>query len=405
MVANTGTASRTTHPWRRQGRPHRLGTLLLATASVAALASACATRESDGGVAADGDLAIAVGVPLSGPYARAGRETVNAVKIAVAEINKAGGVDGRKVKVVEGDDQGEPQTGQSVAQKFCDDDSVVAVIGHYNSGVTIPASDVYQRCGLAQVSPLSSNPDVTSRGLDNVFRVGARDDYMGPALATYLANETDYTEIGTIDDQSSYGVGLVDQFTAQAKSQGLDIVKSAAIKAGDKDFRAVLGTFPDDTQVIYFGGYPADAALLAQQAREVGLDVVLAGGDGLFDPDLLKGGDAVEGTLLTASAGNPTDEAQSFLDAYRAEYGQPSGYGLLEYNAARLVLQALSEVDDLTRDAVVDAISAVSYPPVEGGEPIEFDDNGDNANAEVHIFTVRTGRFDEVAVLKPDDFR
>lgn len=403
MVANTGTGSRaTTHPRHRHRR--RLAGVTLAVTAVALAGTACASRDTATGVT-DGDLAIGVGVPLSGPYARAGRETVNAVKIAVAEINEAGGIDGRKVKVLEGDDQGEPQTGQSVAQKFCDDDAVVAVIGHYNSGVTIPASDVYRRCGLAQVSPLSSNPEVTSRGLENIFRVGARDDYMGPALATYLATKTDLTKIGTIDDQSSYGVGLVDQFTAKAEQSGLDIIKSAAIKAGDKDFRAVLGSFPDETQVIYFGGYPADAALLAQQAREVGLDVLLAGGDGLYDPDLLKGGDAVEGTLLTASAGNPTDDAQAFLDAYRADYGQPSGYGLLEYNAARLVLQALADVEDLSRDAVVDAIDAITYAPVEGGAPIEFDDRGDNANAQVHIFTVAGGAFDEVAVLNPDEFR
>ena len=403
MAANTRRGTpRPIHPRYRQRR--RLAGVTLAVAAVALASTACASRETTGGVA-DGDLAIAVGVPLSGPYARAGRETVNAVKIAVAEINEAGGIDGRKVRVLEGDDQGEPQTGQSVAQKFCDDDSVVAVIGHYNSGVTIPASDVYRRCGLAQVSPLSSNPEVTSRGLENIFRVGARDDYMGPALATYLATNTDLTKIGTIDDQSSYGVGLVDQFTSKAKSAGLDIVKSAAIKAGDKDFRAVLGSFPAETQVIYFGGYPADAALLAQQAREVGLDVVLAGGDGLFDPDLLKGGDAVDGTLLTASAGNPTTEAQAFLDAYRADYGQPSGYGLLEYNAARLVLQALADVAEMSRDAVVKAISAVAYEPVEGGAPIEFDDKGDNQNAQVHIFTVADGAFDEVDVLNPDDFR
>ncbi|MCU1614478.1 MAG: amino acid/amide transporter substrate-binding protein family [Frankiales bacterium] len=377
---------------------------LAALAVVALSASACASASGSSG-SSHGDIAIGVGVPLSGPYARAGRETVNAAKIAVAEINKAGGVDGRKVVVKEGDDQGEPQTGQAVAQKFCDDDSIVAVIGHYNSGVTIPASDVYSRCRLAQISPLSSNPEVTTRGLDNVFRVGARDDYMGPAVATYLATKTDLRRISTIDDQSSYGVGLVDQFTKKAHEQGLQILKSAAIKAGDKDFRAVLGTIPHETQVVYFGGYAADASLLAQQAKEVGLDVVIAGGDGLYDPDFLKGGQAVEGGILTASAGNPTGGAQDFLDKYSANYGQPSGYGLLEYNAARMVLQALSNVHDVNRKAVVAALRTISYEPVEGGAPIKFDDKGDNVNAQVHVFTVTNGTFQESAVLSPDDFK
>jgi len=378
----------------------------LAAVAVLGLAlTACADRAETASGSSDGDIALGVGVPLSGAYARAGRETVNAVKIAVEEINAAGGIDGRDVVVMEGDDQGEPQTGQSVAQKFCDDDSVVAVIGHYNSGVTIPASDVYARCGLALVSPLSSNPEVTTRGLDNVFRVGARDDYMGPAVASYLANETDFRKISTIDDQSSYGVGLVDQFTAKANAEGLEVLKSAAIKAGDKDFRAVLGTIPNDTEVIYFGGYPSDASLLAQQAKEVGLDVIIAGGDGLFDPDFLQGGEAVEGAILTASAGTPTDEAQEFLDKYSADYGQPSGYGLLEYNAGLMVLDALSQAEDVDRAAVVEALKATSFEPVEGGDAFEFDDNGDNVNALVHVFTIASGEFDEIAVLSPDDFK
>jgi branched-chain amino acid transport system substrate-binding protein len=379
--------------------------VLAALGVVVVSATACASASGSPSSSSHGELAIGVGVPLSGPYARAGRETVNAAKIAVAEINKAGGIDGRKVVVKEGDDQGEPQTGQAVAQKFCDDDSVVAVIGHYNSGVTIPASEVYSRCGLALVSPLSSNPEVTTRGLDNVFRIGARDDYMGPAVATYLATKTDLKRVSTIDDQSSYGVGLVDQFTKKAQQQGLEILKSAAIKAGDKDFRAVLGTIPRETQVIYFGGYPADASLLAQQAKEVGLDVLIAGGDGLYDPDFLQGGQAVEGAILTASAGNPTGGAQEFLDKYSASYGEPSGYGLLEYNASRLVLQALSTVQDANRKAVVAALRTTSYQPVEGGEPIKFDDKGDNVNAQVHVFTVTNDTFQESAVLSPDDFK
>lgn len=385
-------------------RSHGLAVGAVVALSAAFVAACASPSEGSGASDPEGDLAIAVGVPLSGPYARAGLETVNAVKIAVEEFNEAGGLDGRTITVVEGDDQGDPATGQSVAQKFCDDDSVVAVIGHYNSGVTIPASEVYARCGLAEVSPLSSNPEITTRGLDNIFRVGARDDYMGPAVAAYLADETEYTRVSTIDDQSSYGVGLVDQFTEAAETRGLTILKSAAIKAGDKDFRAVLGTIPQDTEVIYFGGYPADAALLAQQAREVGLDAVLAGGDGLYDPDLFQGGEAVEGTVLTASAGNPTAEAQDFIDAYSAEYGEPSGYGLLEYNAARLVLQALEEAGGTDREAVIESLHAVSYTPIQGGAPIEFDEAGDNENAEVHIFTVTSGEFEEVDVLSPEDF-
>jgi branched-chain amino acid transport system substrate-binding protein len=327
------------------------------------------------------------------------------VQIAVDEANADGGIDGRQIKVVQGDDQGDPQGGQSVAQKFCDDDGVLAVVGHYNSGVTIPASNVYAKCDLAQVSPLSSNPEVTERGLPNVFRVGARDDYMGPAVAAYIADQTDMQKVSTIDDQSAYGVGLVQQFTETAEARGLEIVKRAAIKAGDKDFRAVLGTLPKETQVVYFGGYPSDAALLAQQAEEIGLDVVLAGGDGLYDPDFLKGGDAVEASILAASAGIPSGGAEAFLTAYEEQYGEPSGYGLLEYNAARLVIKAMRDAEELTRQGVIDSLRTVSYVPVQGGDPIAFDPKGDNKNAQVHVFVVKEQDFAEVAVIKPGDFQ
>lgn len=374
---------------------------------VAVASSGCASKASTGSGSSGGGtpVGIAVGGPLSGQYARAGQETLHAVQIAVDEANAAGGVNGRQVRVVQGDDQGDPQGGQSVAQKFCDDASVLAVVGHYNSGVTIPASSVYQKCGLAEATPLSSNPQVTERGLPNIFRVGARDDYMGPAVAAYVATKTDMRRVSTIDDQSAYGVGLVGQFTTTAKQRGLNIVKSAAIKAGDKDFRAVLGTLPKDTQLIYFGGYPSDAALLAQQAREVGLNATLAGGDGLYDPDLLKGKDAVEGTILAASAGNPTGAAQGFLGTYKAKYGAPSGYGLLEYNAARMVLQAMSQAPTLSRNIVVKQLHGISYRPVEGGDPIVFDAKGDNTNALVHIFVVKHADFNEVAVVKPAEFK
>jgi branched-chain amino acid transport system substrate-binding protein len=385
-----------------RSRITRLASSSAAVALLAATAAACAGA-ADSSKGSD-EIAIAVGAPLSGQYARAGQETLNAVKIAVKQFNEEGGLDGKKVKVVQGDDQGDPQGGQTVAQKFCDDTSVVAVVGHYNSGVSIPASDVYQRCGLAEISPLSSNPELTERGLDNVFRVGARDDYMSPAVATFLADKTDLTQVSTIDDQSTYGVGLVQQFTKTATSKGLKIVKKAAIKAGDKDFRAVLGSLPKSTQVIYFGGYPSDAALLGKQAREVGLKVIIAGGDGLYDPDFLKGGEATEQAVLAGSAGIPNDAAKTFLDAYEADYGSPSGYGLLEYNSARLVLQALKDAKKPDRKGVITSLRGVSYEPIQGGSAIAFDEKGDNKNAEVHIFRVENGEFVEAAVLKPSDF-
>lgn len=394
-------------------RPTRTYSTALATALIAVLAASACASKSTGSSSGSGSsgapdtsakkVSIAVGAPLSGNNGRAGQEQLHAVSIAVDEFNAAGGLDGVQVGVEQGDDQGDPANGQAVAQKFCDNSAVLAVVGHYNSGVTISASDVYQKCGLSEVSPLSSNPKVTERGLPNVFRIGARDDYMGPAVAAYLATKTQLKKISTIDDQSAYGVGIVKEFSQTAAKRGLKIEKSAAIKAGDKDFRAVLGTLPKDTEVIYFGGYPADAALLAKQASEVGLKAIIAGGDGLYDPDFLKGGQAVDKAVLASSAGKPND--QNFITAYKAKFGEPSGYGLQEYNTARLVLQALKSAKDKTRPAVMEALHGITYSPTDGGDPVVFDTKGDNKNAQVHIFVVKSGDFSEVDVIKPADFK
>jgi branched-chain amino acid transport system substrate-binding protein len=382
---------------------------LLAATCAAVIAVACGQQASpggdSGGAGSNSPLVIGVGAPLSGANATAGLGMLHSAQIAVDEVNASGGINGRQVKLQQGDDQGDPQTGQSVAQRFCDDSSVLTVFGHYNSGVSIPASDVYKKCGLSSTTAVSSNPKLTERGLDNVFRVGTRDDYMGPALAVYLATKTSFKKVATIDDQSTYGVGFIQQFVAVAPAKGLTISGKAAFKAGDKDFRPVLSQLPKDSQAIAFGGYPNDAALIVQQLKEVGLNVPLAGGDGLYDPDFLKAGAAADGSVLTASAGTPTAAAKAFVDKYQSKYGQADGYSVLYYDTARMLIDALKRAGaSPTRDKVLAAIKSANFPTVTGGQ-IQFDSKGDNKNASIFIYTVAGGNFKQLGTVSPSDFK
>jgi len=369
------------------------------------IATACGQTGSSGSGSNSGPLVIGVGAPLSGANATAGLAMLHAAQIAVDETNASGGMNGRQVRLEQGDDQGDPQTGQTVAQRFCDDTTVLTVFGHYNSGVSIPSSDVYKKCGLSMTTAVSSNPKVTERGLDNVFRVGTRDDYMAPALAVYLATQTNTKKVATIDDQSTYGVGFVQQFSAVAASKGLTITRSAAFKAGDKDFRPVLSQLPKDSQAVVFGGYPNDAALIVKQLKEIGLNAPLAGGDGLYDPDFLKAGAAADGSMLTASAGTPTDQAKAFVSKYQAKYGQADGYTILYYDTSRMLIDALKRAgSNPTRATVLAAIRGASFQTVTGGQ-IQFDAKGDNKNATIFIYTVASTNFKQVGTVSPSQFK
>jgi len=292
-------------------------------------------------------VAIAVAGPQSGSGAVLGTEQKQAVEMAVDEKNANGGLLGAKVFLVSADDRADAAEGKAVAQRFCDDPQVLGVVGHVNSGVSIEASSVYGACRLAMVTAMSSNPGVTERGLDNVFRLTNRDDNKGPAIARYLVRTLGKKRAVVVDDQTVYGRGLADLFAQAFARAGGEVVTRAKVTVGQKDFQPTVAALAKDFDVLFFAGI-AEAAPLLKEMRAQGLGQRFACGDGCWD---VKGfiartdGAATQGEgvliLSAAPAVGRVPGSAEFAARYQAKYGPIANYAVNSYDSARLVLLAI----------------------------------------------------------------
>ncbi|HWT78177.1 MAG TPA: branched-chain amino acid ABC transporter substrate-binding protein, partial [Candidatus Methylomirabilis sp.] len=195
------------------------------------------------------EFKIGVMAPMTGDLARWGLDHLHATELAAEEINAKGGVLGAKVIVIGEDDQHNPKLGEAVAQKFVDDKDVMGVIGPYNSAVTLAVTPIFEKVGLIHMGASTSNPKLTEQGYKTVFRVCSRDDRQGPAGAEYVLKTLKAKKVAVLDDQTTFGKGVADEFVKKVEAEGVKPMRSV-IKAGDKDFRAVLGTIPKDTSAI-----------------------------------------------------------------------------------------------------------------------------------------------------------
>jgi branched-chain amino acid transport system substrate-binding protein len=226
---------------------------------------------------------IAAGAPLTGPLAKQGQEVANAVKLAAEDWNKKGGVLGKKIEVVEADDQGNPQVGVAAAEKVAADPAVMGTVWGITSVTCIPASEVLDRSAIVLITPGCTNPKVTDRGLKTVERVCARDDLQGPAGLYYMVKTLGKKKIAVFDYGTTGQTWVGDTVEVEGKKLGVTILRYS-IRPGDKDFRSILGTIPKDVDGIYAGIWARDAALIAKQLPDVGLNVRMLGSDGLFEP-------------------------------------------------------------------------------------------------------------------------
>jgi branched-chain amino acid transport system substrate-binding protein len=359
-------------------------------------------------------VAIAVGGPLSGSAAAFGVEQKQAVEMAVDEKNAAGGLLGAKVVLVSADDRADAAEGKAVAQRFCDDPKVLGVIGHVNSGVTIDASSVYAACRLAMVTAMSSNPGVTERGLDNVFRLTNRDDNKGPAIATYLVRTLGKKRAAVVDDQTVYGRGLADLFAKAFTGVGGEIVTRASVTVGQTDFEPTVASLPKDFDVLFFAGI-AEAAPLLKAMRVHGLAQRFACGDGCWDvKGFIARADGAtsqgEGVLILSAApavGRVPGSAE-FAARYQAKYGPIANYAVNSYDSARLVLRAVETAARQkggmpTRDEVLAALRAVKFQGIAYARPVTWDAKGDNSAAVIFLNVVEGDRFKEIAEISRED--
>ena len=346
---------------------------------------------------------IAAGVPLTGPLAKQGQEVANAVKLAAEEWNRKGGVLGKKIEVFEADDQGNPQVGVSAAEKVAADSAVLGAVWGITSVTCIPVSEVLDRVNVAMISPGCTNPKVTDRGLKNVNRVCARDDAQGPAAIIFAVQDLKAKKIAIFDDGTTGPRGAADEAEKKAKALGATPLRYV-VRAGDKDFRAILGTLPKDVDVIYASLWSPEAALIAKQLPDVGLSKVrMIGPDGQFEPvDYIQAsGGAAEGNYVTFLAPDMKriPAAAAFVRAFEAKYGTLSSYGPLAYEAANIILEAIKKVGKADRAAVRDAIRATKNYNGILGVPISFDDKGDVAGGVIFVYQVRGPAFEQIKTI------
>lgn len=359
-------------------------------------------------------IRLAIGAPLSGGAATFGIEMKQAVELAVEEQNGAGGLLGSRVEVRVADDEANDAKGQAVARAFCEDPTVLGVVGHVNSNVSITASNVYQGCGLLMLTPMSSSPAVTDRQLPNVFRLTNRDDYKGPGLAAYLYRKVGKRRAVVVDDQTAYGKGLADLFAKSFGTLGGTVVARATVRVGDRDFRALLTGLPRDFDVLFFGGI-AEAPYVLRQMREIGMNQLFTCGDGCWNVKGFiqpAGGAAIEGegvlVLSAAPALGRVPSSADFGERYTKRFGPIANYAANSYDAARLVLRAIEHAARAkggrpTRAEVIVALRAIHYQGIAYSRPVEWDAKGDNTAAVIFVNVVDGDRFKEVAEITRED--
>ncbi len=354
------------------------------TKSLLLAACAAATFSS---LPAKADITIAVAAPMTGSEAQFGEQFRRGGTMAVEDINAKGGVLGQKLQLVIGDDACDPKQAVSVANDLVSK-GVVLVAGHYCSGSSIPASDVYAEGNVVQISPGSTNPKYTDRGLPNVFRVCGRDDAQGPTAAKYVLSHFKGKRIAIVQDKSAYGKGLADEFQKTLNALGVKEVLYEAITAGEKDYSPLVSKLKEaKADVVYFGGYKTEGGLIVRQMHEQGLNATLVGGDSLVTEEFWAiTGPAGEGTLMTFGPDPRLDPANSELvKKFRAQNYEPEAYTLYTYAAIQAWAQAAQKAGTVDATKVEAALRANSFDTVLG--KIGFDAKGD-VTAPGYVFYV-----------------
>ncbi|MBV8824156.1 MAG: branched-chain amino acid ABC transporter substrate-binding protein [Bradyrhizobiaceae bacterium] len=353
------------------------------------------------------EIHIGVGGPLTTPSATFGTEMRQAVDLAVAERNAAGGILGARVVAVAADDQADNQKGAAVAKGFCDDPADLGVVGHVNSGVTIAAEPVYGGCGLAMITPMSSSPGVTEQGHANVFRLTNRDDRKGPSLAKWLNANLGKRRAVVLDDGTTYGKGLSDGFVQGFEGAGAAVVTRESVKQGDTDFRSLLGRLPKDFDLVFFAGI-REGAYIVKDMRALGMSQLFACGDGCWSVDgfIKPAGDAAtagEGVriLSAAPAIGKVPGSTDFAARYTAKYGPINNYAASSYDTGRIVMAAIEQAAKAknalpTRADVVAAVRANKFQGIAYARPVEWDAKGDNKSAVIFVNVVEDHRFKEI---------
>jgi branched-chain amino acid transport system substrate-binding protein len=335
--------------------------------------------------------------PLSGPNAEYGKDTENGARMAVEEINKRGLVVGGEKVTLEldsQDDAGDPKTATQVAQKLVDD-GVVAVVGHMNSGTSIPASKIYSDAGIVQVSPSATNPAYTLNGYKTAYRVVATDAQQGPVLAEYAAKNLHAKTVAIVDDATAYGQGLADQFESRVKSLGLTVLSHEKTTDKAVDFRAILTKIKSERpDVIMYGGMDATGGPFTKQARELAIKARVLGGDGLCADSLEKLAGEAAGNVVCSIAGGALERQPNgpdFAARFKQRFGQNVQVNApFAYDAVYVIADAMQRAKSPKAADILAAMPRTDYTGVLGR--IRFDSRGDLKDGAISLYRYANGK-------------
>lgn len=344
------------------------------------------------------DTTVAVAGPMTGNYATFGAQLKAGAEAAIADINAAGGVLGKQLKLEIGDDACDPKQAVAVANKLAGQ-QVAMVAGHFCSGSSIPASEVYAEAGILQISPASTNPKLTDeRPGPNVYRVCGRDDQQGSVAGAYIAENYKDKVVAIVHDKSAYGKGLADETKKAMNAAGKEEALYEAITAGEKDYTALVSKLKQaNVDLVYLGGYHTEGGLIVRQMRAQGMNSVLMGGDALVTAEYWQiTGEDGEGTVMTFSPDprkNPA--ATDLVKQFRDKGIEPEGYVLYTYAALQAWKQAAEKAGSLETEKVIEAMGSTEFDTAIG--KFTFDDKGDPSLPPYAIYKWAAGNYDQIS--------
>ncbi len=369
----------------------KLSLLVVAFSVVAFLLAGCS----------GGQVKIGVAAPLTGEQANGGNAVLNGARLAVDDWNAKGGVFGKKIILIAKDDMGDPDQAVMVAKELSK--KVDVVIGHYNSNCTLAAEPIYARENMVMITPSSTNPAVTDSGYLTIFRVCGRDDQQGKRAAEYVANHFPEAKVAVINDNSTYGQDLVNEFLKNYEflTKRESVLYSSIQRTGVDIPAVVEGLKKAEPTIVYFGGLWPQGVELVKAMRASGMTATFMSGDGCFDPSFIKnGGSDVEGTLVTFRPNqDKLPGAKKILKAYRKRFGRPGSYSLYAYTAVDIVLQAIVKAGSTDGVAVAHELHKMSFDTPLG--KFKFDDRGDPEKSPYVIWKVENGRYEELPTATP----
>jgi branched-chain amino acid transport system substrate-binding protein len=374
-------------------------TMVAAFAVLALGLAACSSSSSSSAPSATsaggGEILIGVTAPLSGDSASAGQDIVWGAELAAKKINDAGGVDGKKIKIIPQDDACSAQTAAQAAEKLISQ-GVVAVAGSYCSSAALPELAAFHRVGIPYVMDAATNPQLTEQGLPEAFRTIFRDDVQGPFAAKFMTGFLKAKKVAVLNDSTTYSKGLADFTVSALKAASVDVVYNNALTPGQSDYTSVLTRVAQTKPtVLYYTGYFAEFGLLLKQAKQLGLKIQIMGGDACNDPTLIKtAGSAAEGALIdTAPLAQFLSSAQGYVSDYKAAHGtDPGPYSAYNYDAVGVIAAAITKAKSTDPKVITQTLKTLGdYAGITG--TFHFNAKGDREPVSYIIITVKSGAF------------